>query len=85
MQRAIGIARSRPRSSIMTQYLPCDAHQVLERFRFREETTGKIFSGVGEDLKVQDLSVDAKFNYERELQAFFDKKKVERTNSCIMA
>lgn len=60
--------------------------QVLAKFRFGEETTGKIFSGVGNDFRVQDLGPDASpsFSYEQELQAFFDRKSAEKPSACVV-
>lgn len=54
--------------------------QVIEQFRFGEETKARIFSGIRGDFKVQDLGPDAfrSFSYERELQVFLDRKRVER-------
>lgn len=61
--------------------------QVLAQFRFGEETKGKIFSGVGREFRVQDLGPDAfrSFSYERELQAFLDRKRVEKPpTTCVI-
>lgn len=61
--------------------------QVLAQFRFGEEKKGQIFSGVGMDFRVQDLGPDAprSFSYERELQAFLDRKRVARPPStCVI-
>lgn len=59
-------------------------HQVLAEFRFGEETAGKIYSGVGDECKVQDLGPDARFSYEEELQAFLDEKKTKNPISCVV-
>lgn len=51
--------------------------QVISEFRFGDEISGKVFSGVGQEKRVQDLSPDSGFNYEKELQQFFDWKRSE--------
>eukprot|EP00752_Nemacystus_decipiens_P010152 g9048.t1 len=74
-------------SNVSGQFIADLIAQVLAQFRFGEETKGKIFSGVGKDLRVQDLGPDAtrRFSYERELQAFLDRKKVEKPPStCVI-
>lgn len=45
----------------------------------------QIFSGVGDEFKVEDLGDKAGFSYERKLQAFFDRKKAQQTSSCVIA
>lgn len=71
----------------LSLYALCEIfRQVLAQFRFGEETTGKIFSGVGNEFRVQDLDPDAspRFSYERELQAFFDRKSSEKPRTCVI-
>lgn len=64
----------------------CKLEQVVERFEFGGAPGGaQIFSGVGDEFKVEDLGDNAGFSYERKLQAFFDRKKAQKTSSncCI--
>lgn len=67
--------------------VPPNSTKVLAQFRFGEETKGKVFSGVGRDVKVQELGPDASesFSYERELKAFVARKKAEKPGSCVVA
>lgn len=59
--------------------------QVVERFEFGGAPGGaKIFSGVGDEFKVEDLGDEAGFSYEGQLQAFFDRKKAQKTSSCCI-
>lgn len=54
------------------------------QFRFGEDTGGKIFSGAGDEFRVQDLSPNAGFSYEEELKAFFARKKAAKPQSCVV-
>lgn len=58
--------------------------QVVERFEFGGGLGAKIFSGVGDEFKVEDLGDEAGFCYEGQLQAFFDRKKAQKTSSCCI-
>ena len=56
----------------------------MERFEFGGGLGAKIFSGVGDEFKVEDLGDEAGFCYEGQLQAFFDRKKAQKTSSCCI-
>ncbi|CAM9665955.1 unnamed protein product [Ectocarpus sp. 12 AP-2014] len=74
-------------SNVSGQFIADLIAQVLAQFRFGEEAGGKIFSGAGDELVVHDLAPDAAatFSYERQLQAFFDRKAAEKpATSCVI-